>query len=320
MSGITFTVTGSSNDTNLVLSSENAAIHEGGHHDEDHDHLLRSDISGIRTDISGLKTNVTSITSRVVNIEAKNTMQDVSLVALLTADLSFINTVTYAATQSLDTVQTGRLNVVDVSITSLTGRVVTIEAKNTMQDASLVALLAADLSFINTVTYAATQSLDTVQTGRLNVVDVSITSLTGRVGNIEAKNTMQDASLVALLTADLSFINTVTYAATQSLDTVQTGRLDVLDVSFTSITGRVVNIEAKNTAQDASLVALLTADLSFINTVTYAATQSLDTVQTGRLNVLDASASTLLSNLRQLFLDNSGIFVNGPDAKAFFGI
>ena len=60
MSGITFTVTGSSNDTNLVLSSANAAIHEGGEHDghHEHDHLLHSDITE-------LKTNVTLQTGRL---------------------------------------------------------------------------------------------------------------------------------------------------------------------------------------------------------------------------------------------------------------
>ena len=68
MSGITFTVTGSSNDTNLVLSSENAAIHEGDHHDLE-----------LHNDINGLQTNVTSLTGRVTNIETKNTMASTSL-------------------------------------------------------------------------------------------------------------------------------------------------------------------------------------------------------------------------------------------------
>ena len=50
MSGITFTVNGSSNDTNLVLSSANGVIQEGGHHDDfhHHDHLLHGDVSELK--------------------------------------------------------------------------------------------------------------------------------------------------------------------------------------------------------------------------------------------------------------------------------
>ena len=127
MSGVTFTVTGSSNDTNLVLSSENAAIHESGHHDE-HDHLLRSDINRLRD-------NIVDISSAVVALRAKDVLLtgnivDISLavVALKAKDVLVDASITSLVAK--DVVLTG--NIVDIS-----SAVVALKAKDVSIDASI---------------------------------------------------------------------------------------------------------------------------------------------------------------------------------------
>ena len=107
MSGITFNVTGSSNDTNLVLSSANAAIHEGDH-DEEHDHLLRS--------------NILDVSLAVVALKAKDVLVDASITSLVAKDVLL----------------TG--NILDVSLA-----VVALRAKDVLVDASITSLVAKDV-------------------------------------------------------------------------------------------------------------------------------------------------------------------------------